>query len=65
VLGMCLHGHSRIPIHIILIVRVLNAKYIKAIEKKKRGLHSTSEATWTLSVSWTSEEGEEDQTSGC
>ncbi len=63
-LWMCLHGHSRIPIHIILIMQVLNAKYIKATEKKKRCLYSKSEATWTLSVSWTSGEGVEDQTSG-
>ena len=48
-------------------MRVLNANiYIEdSWKRKKRGLHNTAEATSTWLVAWTSEEREEDQTSGC
>ena len=59
-LRMCLHGHSRIPIHIALIIRVLRVQYIRVAKRNERGLRSTSVATWALWVAW-----EEDQGSGC
>ena len=58
-------GRLVLAIHIILVVRILNAKYKILANKIKWVLTSTFEGpTWALSVAWPSEEWE-DQRSGC